>query len=190
MTSATGLWPNSIFQILCCAASRTSRRLIRGCSNPVNAQHPRILLHVLAGMDAFELSQQPDSEWVTHLYGDLFFFQSPEPVYRELQGAAVAIIPHRYPARIERLRKFGTTMSGGSVSATIRRGFRLSNGGGRNVLSGAVTMSMEIALPIKAISICSRSVAKSESHRKYRGQPRAVECRQLSDWISFRSSHG
>ena len=40
--------------------------------------------------------------------GDLFFFQSPEPVYRELQGAAVAIIPHRYPARIERLRKFGT----------------------------------------------------------------------------------
>lgn len=56
----------------------------------------------------FVLNNEPDAEWVTYLDGDLFFFGSPEPIYRELQGASVAIIPHRYPARIARLRKFGT----------------------------------------------------------------------------------
>ena len=45
---------------------------------------------------------------MTYLDGDLFFFASPETIYAELQDAAVAIIPHRYAARIGRLRKFGT----------------------------------------------------------------------------------
>ncbi len=44
------------------------------------------------------LSHEPDAEWVTYLDGDLFFFESPEAIYRELQDASVAIIPHRYPA--------------------------------------------------------------------------------------------
>lgn len=56
----------------------------------------------------FVLSNEPDAEWVTYLDGDLFFFASPEPIYRESQNAAVAIIPHRYTARMTRLRKFGT----------------------------------------------------------------------------------
>jgi hypothetical protein len=56
----------------------------------------------------FVLSNEPDAEWVTYLDGDLFFFESPEAIYEELQGAAIAIIPHRYAANIGRLRKFGT----------------------------------------------------------------------------------
>jgi hypothetical protein len=56
----------------------------------------------------FVLNSEPDAEWVTYLDSDLFFFASPDAVYEELREAAVAIIPHRYPARIERLRKFGT----------------------------------------------------------------------------------
>lgn len=56
----------------------------------------------------FVLDNEPDAEWVTYLDGDLFFFDSPEAIYRELQDAAVAIIPHRYPEKIARLRKFGT----------------------------------------------------------------------------------
>ena len=56
----------------------------------------------------FVLSKEADAEWVTYLDGDLFFFESPEAIYRELQDASVAIIPHRYPARIARLQKFGT----------------------------------------------------------------------------------
>jgi hypothetical protein len=38
----------------------------------------------------------------------LFFFASPGVIYAELQDAAVAIIPHRYPPKLTRLRKFGT----------------------------------------------------------------------------------
>jgi hypothetical protein len=56
----------------------------------------------------FVLRNEPDAEWVTYLDGDLYFFASPEPIYREIQDAAVAIIPHRYPAKIARLRKFGS----------------------------------------------------------------------------------
>jgi hypothetical protein len=56
----------------------------------------------------FVLSNEPDAEWVTYLDSDLFFFERPDAIYDELGAAAVAIIPHRYHAKIERLRKFGT----------------------------------------------------------------------------------
>jgi hypothetical protein len=56
----------------------------------------------------FVLARETDAEWVTYLDGDLFFFASPEALYEELQGAAAAIIPHRYPPKLARLRKFGT----------------------------------------------------------------------------------
>jgi hypothetical protein len=56
----------------------------------------------------FVLNNEPDAEWVTYLDGDLFFFDNPQAIYQELQDAAVAIIPHRYPDKIGRLRKFGT----------------------------------------------------------------------------------
>jgi hypothetical protein len=56
----------------------------------------------------FVLARETNAEWVTYLDGDLFFFASPEIIYDELLNAAVAIIPHRYTARLARLRKFGT----------------------------------------------------------------------------------
>jgi hypothetical protein len=56
----------------------------------------------------FVMSNEPDAEWITYLDGDLFFFDKPDAIYEELREAAVAIIPHRFPPRIERLRKFGT----------------------------------------------------------------------------------
>lgn len=56
----------------------------------------------------FVLQHEPDAEWVTYLDGDLFFYRSAEAIYRELENAAVAIIPHRYPPGLQRLRKFGT----------------------------------------------------------------------------------
>ena len=56
----------------------------------------------------FVLARETGAEWVTYLDGDLFFFKSPEIIYGELQGAAVAIIPHRYSPKLARLRKFGT----------------------------------------------------------------------------------
>jgi hypothetical protein len=56
----------------------------------------------------FVLEHETNAEWVTYLDGDLFFFASPEVIYDELHDAAVAIIPHRYPPKLARLRKFGT----------------------------------------------------------------------------------
>ena len=56
----------------------------------------------------FVLARETSAEWVTYLDGDLYFFESPEIIYGELQGAAVAIIPHRFSSKLARLRKFGT----------------------------------------------------------------------------------
>jgi hypothetical protein len=56
----------------------------------------------------FVMEREPTAEWVTYLDGDLFFFESPEIIYEELQSASVAIIPHRYTSRLQKLRKFGT----------------------------------------------------------------------------------
>jgi hypothetical protein len=60
---------------------------------------PALLLYVL--------EREPDAEWVTYLDSDLYFHASPEPIYEEIRRAAVAITPHRYPAKIEWMRKFG-----------------------------------------------------------------------------------
>ena len=54
------------------------------------------------------LACEADAEWVTYLDGDLFFFDAPAIIYRELEDASVAIIPHRYPPGLAKLRKFGT----------------------------------------------------------------------------------
>jgi hypothetical protein len=56
----------------------------------------------------FVREREPSAEWITYLDGDLFFFDSPEAIYRELQGAAVAITPHRYTTKLSRMLKFGT----------------------------------------------------------------------------------
>ncbi len=56
----------------------------------------------------FVLDREMEAEWITYLDGDLYFFRSPEDIYGELNDASVAIIPHRYPQRLEkRLMKFG-----------------------------------------------------------------------------------
>lgn len=56
----------------------------------------------------FVMAHEANAGWVTYLDGDLFFFASPEIIYGELGDAAAAIIPHRYTAKLARLRKFGT----------------------------------------------------------------------------------
>jgi hypothetical protein len=56
----------------------------------------------------FVLNNEPGAEWVTYLDGDLYFFESPDAIFDELQNAAIAIIPHRYTPEMARLKKFGT----------------------------------------------------------------------------------
>jgi hypothetical protein len=61
-----------------------------------------------AAWTLFVMACEINTGWVTYLDGDLFFFASPEIIYGELGDAAAAIIPHRYTAKLARLRKFGT----------------------------------------------------------------------------------
>jgi hypothetical protein len=56
----------------------------------------------------FVLERETGAEWVTYLDGDLFFYDSPETIYDELGDASIAIIPHRYTSKLQRLRRFGT----------------------------------------------------------------------------------
>jgi hypothetical protein len=49
---------------------------------------PSIICHVL--------SQAGPEDIVTYVDGDLYFFDSPEPLFDELEGGSVSIIPHRF----------------------------------------------------------------------------------------------
>ncbi len=49
----------------------------------------------------------PAGELLTYLDADLYFFSSPEPVYAEIGTAPVAITPHRFPASLAHLEKYG-----------------------------------------------------------------------------------
>jgi hypothetical protein len=77
------------------AATRSNRSVIEyyfTCS-------PAWKLHVL--------KNEPDSEWVTYLDSDLFFFAPPEPIYAEMKDAAFGIIPHHFTKRLANMRRFG-----------------------------------------------------------------------------------
>jgi hypothetical protein len=56
----------------------------------------------------FVLDQAPDAGAVTYLDADLLFYSSPEPMFEELAGGSVLIIPHRFPAHLRRLELHGT----------------------------------------------------------------------------------
>jgi len=40
---------------------------------------------------------QPNTDLVTYLDADLFFFDSPAPLFEEMGNSSIAIIPHRFP---------------------------------------------------------------------------------------------
>jgi len=55
----------------------------------------------------YVLGRETQSEWVTYLDADLFFFDTPEMIFAEMETAAFAIIPHRYTPAIEHMRRYG-----------------------------------------------------------------------------------
>jgi hypothetical protein len=50
----------------------------------------------------------PEADWVTYLDADLWFFDSPQPIYDEIGSSSVGIIPHRFPSRQSWRLRFGT----------------------------------------------------------------------------------
>lgn len=47
------------------------------------------------------LEHQPEIDQITYLDADLYFYSSPEPIFAELAGHSVAIIPHRFAANVQ-----------------------------------------------------------------------------------------
>ncbi|WP_438479471.1 hypothetical protein [Oleiharenicola lentus] len=53
------------------------------------------------------LKQLPAGDLLTYLDADMYFFGSPQPVYDEIGSASVAITPHRFPATLSHLERYG-----------------------------------------------------------------------------------
>ena len=56
----------------------------------------------------FALDQVDEGGWATYLDADLYFPASPSPLYDELDGFSVGIVPHRFSDQRADLRRFGT----------------------------------------------------------------------------------
>ena len=60
-----------------------------------------------ASLSLFILDIHPEVERVTYLDADLFFFASPESVFKEIGNYSVAIIGHRFPSHLKYMEKYG-----------------------------------------------------------------------------------
>ena len=55
----------------------------------------------------FLFRRNPDAESVTYLDADLFFFSSPDPVFKEFSQGSTLIVGHRYAEHDRHLEQFG-----------------------------------------------------------------------------------
>jgi hypothetical protein len=56
---------------------------------------------------AWLLETHPEIDQLTYLDADLLFFASPEPLFGELAGGSVGIVPHRFPERLRGREVYG-----------------------------------------------------------------------------------
>jgi glycosyltransferase involved in cell wall biosynthesis len=55
----------------------------------------------------YVLDKVAEGAVVTYVDGDLYFFSDPQPLFDELRGKSVSIIPHRFPRQLKHLEKYG-----------------------------------------------------------------------------------
>ena len=58
------------------------------------------------------LNTIPPGELLTYLDADLFFFSSPDAIFTEIGQASVAVSPHRFPASLAHLERYGKFNAG------------------------------------------------------------------------------
>lgn len=73
---------------------------------------------------SYLLRRTSHSTWVTYLDSDLFFFGSPAPIFEEMNGGDVAIIPHRFPENQRQLEIYGKYNVGWVSFRKSRAGIR------------------------------------------------------------------
>lgn len=55
----------------------------------------------------FILNRHPDVDLITYLDADLFFFSSPTPIFKELEGYSIGIIAHKFPPKLKKMEEWG-----------------------------------------------------------------------------------
>ena len=53
------------------------------------------------------MRKHTDVDLITYLDADLLFYSSPQPIFDELGGGSVLIVPHRFPEHLRELEKYG-----------------------------------------------------------------------------------
>jgi len=56
----------------------------------------------------FVFARCADVEVVSYLDADMYFFEPPAAVFKEIGDAPAAIIPHNYPRRLRKMERYGT----------------------------------------------------------------------------------
>ena len=79
-------------RLAACQADRNKLEFYFTCA-------PWLMLQVLPTLPAGEILNYVDA--------DLFFFSSPEPIFAEIGAASIAITPHRFPAVLAHLERYG-----------------------------------------------------------------------------------
>ncbi len=55
----------------------------------------------------YVFTTNPAADVVTYLDADLYFYQSPEPIFKELGNQSILVTEHRFPERLRGKEKFG-----------------------------------------------------------------------------------
>jgi hypothetical protein len=55
----------------------------------------------------FVLNKWPEVDLITYLDADLFFFDSPDPIFQEVDEASIGIIGHRFPPHLQDREIYG-----------------------------------------------------------------------------------
>jgi hypothetical protein len=58
-------------------------------------------------LPVFLFERRPEIDLLTYLDADLFFFDSPEPLFDEIGPASIAIIEHRFPPHLRDWERYG-----------------------------------------------------------------------------------
>jgi hypothetical protein len=58
-------------------------------------------------LPGYVFDAEPTADLVTYLDADLYFFDSPEPIFDELGAGSVAIVEHRFPPPLRERERYG-----------------------------------------------------------------------------------
>jgi len=58
------------------------------------------------------LDFDPRPDWLMFVDADTWFFDSPDPLFREIGDASIAVSPHRFPSTLQHLEQFGIYNAG------------------------------------------------------------------------------